>query len=618
MSASNIEEYQEYKEERGFSLPYLPNYELIETEEKAKEAVEELMKERVVSVDTETTGLDPFNDRLLLLQVATPNKCFILNCTVVRPSLFNAVLSNQSILKIVQNAKFDYKFLKVHAGISMRPLFDTMLAEILLTAGKQSAASLQFMASKYLGLEISKDIRKDFVKTIRTKFTKAELLYAANDALMLHEIYNRQIDMLQRDEMVAVALLEFKTVVPLAEMELNGCLLDRNKWMAFLEISKKNRDTVEEKIQELIKPICNQLSIFGESTINISSQKQLLESLHKLGINVPDTSESWLKKIKHPIGPLLMEWRAWEKIISAYGSKFLAKINTATGRLHAEFNQIRAETGRMSSSRPNLQQIPGYNPDSDNDARSMVNFRSCFISSPGYKMLDADFSQQELRILACVSMDRNMIKAYLHDEDIHTKTALGIWGGTDEELRRSGKRKVAKIVNFLVSYGGSSVALAEQADLTEEEAADIIDGYFRTYPGVKTFLNNAGNFAVENGYSLTISGRRRYYDVPALDDPDYKKKISAIRRRGANSIIQGSASDVSKQALCSFFYECENKGLDVRVLMIIHDEIVCEVKEDQAEEVAKLLEKSMIKGFSDFFKAIPMKADCVIDTCWKH
>jgi len=602
------------EEERGFSLPYTPNFEFIESLERALEVAEILKDQTVLAVDTETTGLDPYSCRLLLLQIATPDICYILNCGKVNASVWKELLESPSILKIAQNAKFDYKILKVHAKASMRPMFDTMIAERLLTVGKQRKTSLQYMAAKYMGMDLDKEIRRDFIGIYRDKFSRAELLYAANDALILHELYNRQVDALQRDELVTAALLEFNTIVPVSEMELNGVELDQMKWRSLLEVAKRNRKESEEKVKELLTPVCNQLTIFGECTVNISSQKQLLVHLKKLGIDLEDTKDETLAGIDHPVVRHLREWRGWEKICTSYGDKFLSKINQRTGRLHAQFNQVRADTGRMSSSDPNLQQILGFIPDNPNS----LNFRSCFVAPQGYKMVTADFSQQELRIIAALSGDKSFIEAYLNKEDIHTRTAINIWGGTEEEVKNNGKRKIAKIVNFLMSYGGSAYTLAKRLGIQEEEAESIISDYFKTYPELRSYISKAGNFAVQNGYSLTVAGRRRYYSIPTVDDEKYKQKIAAIKRKGANTPVQGSAADVSKQALCNFFYDLEKGGYDAQLLMIVHDEIVCQVREDQAEEVAKLLESSMVKGFTDFFKTVPMEADACVDSYWHH
>lgn len=604
---------EDYMEEKRFTLPYTPDFELIETEERAYEVVVELKDVKILAVDTETTGLDPYNSKLLLIQIAVNNKCYILNCAKVNPSVWNDLLSNPNILKILQNAVFDYKFLKVHADVSTRPVFDTMIAERLITVGKQNKTSLKFMASKYLGLDLDKEIRKDFVGVYRDKFSRSELMYAANDALILPEIYDRQVDALQRDGLVSVALLEFKTVIPIAEMELSGCLIDTKKWKILLEVARKNRDDLEKVIQEKLLPVCDQLTIFGESTINISSQKQLLHHLHKLGIDIPDTSEETLRKYKHSVTDLLVKWRGWQTVLARYGKKFLARIDSRNGRLYANFNQVRADTGRTSSSNPNLQQIPGFDPE-DPDS---LNFRSCFVAPKGYKIVGSDYSQQELRILAEISGDPKFLEAFINNEDVHEKTACFVYNKKPEEVTKT-ERKKTKVTNFTVSYGGSAYTIANRLGISEQEAEEIVDAYFKAYPKVKEYIFNAGHFAVENGYSMSVSGRRRYYNIPTLDDPDYKKKIRSIRRKAANMPIQAAAADVSKQALCNLFYTLEKTDYDVKLLMFVHDELIMEVKEEHAEKVAKILEQSMINGFSDFFKKVPMKVDCSISDCWDH
>lgn len=601
--------------ERGFSLPYKPDIEFCETEESARRAKEELLKYKVLAVDVETTGLDPYLNRILLFQIATPDKCYILNCVKIDPSIWGEILSDKSILKIAHNAKFDYKMLKRYTGVSMRPIFDTMLAERLLTAGTKQGVSFGYLSTKYFGIEVDKDIRKNFIGVYRDKFSRSELLYAANDVLMLHMFYDIQIDALQRDGLITTALLEFNTIVPVAEMELNGCMLNTDKWRALIDVAEKNRIESASKIQEIVKPVCNQLTVFGDPTLNIASQPQLLRHLHRLGINIEDTKDETLKRHKGiEIIDHIRDWRKWEKLCTSYGEALLEKINPKTGRLHAEFNQLRAETGRMAAKRPNLQQVPGFIEDDP----SSLNFRSCFIAPEGYDVVTADYSQQELRCIACISEDKNFINAYVNDEDIHTQTAINIWGGTPEEVRGNGKRKIAKTINFLMCFGGSSYTLSKRLDIPEEEAEGIIQGYFKAYPGLKKYIKSAGDFAVQNGYSTTVSGRRRYYNVPSRDDEKYDTKMGAIRRKGANAPIQGAAADVTKQGLCNFFYALEDGGYDARLLMVVHDEIVCEVRKDQSKEVAKLLEDSMIKGFYDFFKQVPMNVDACIDTYWHH
>lgn len=597
----------------GYSLPYTPKYVLIETEEEALKALKEFSSFPVLALDTETTGLDPFDAKLLLYQIATPDMCYILNCTQVDPSVWNPMLENKDIVKLAQFAQFDYKMLKVKTGASMRPIFCTMIAERLITVGKQVKTNLKYIAHKYLGMDIDKGIRDNFVNKYKTRFTKEELEYAANDALILHEIYNHQIDALQRDELITVAMLEFNTIVPNAEMELAGCLIDQEKWVSLFPEVRKKRDKLEDEVQGILLPGCDQRTVFGKSTINLKSPKQLLYYLERIGIKLDSTDEPTLKKSNAPVAKKLLEWRHWNTAITKYGDKFLDKIREDTGRLHANFNQVRTKTGRESSSDPNLQQVPGFDPE-DPDS---INFRSCFIAPPGYKIIGCDYGQQELRILAEIANDKNLLDAFRRGEDVHEKMACLVFNKTPDTVTKT-ERLRSKTTNFTITFGGSAFTVARRLDIPEEEGEKIVDGYFKAFPGVKDYIASSGNFAVQNGYSLSISGRRRNYNVPHSSDPEYGQKMKAIKRQAANARIQGSAADVSKQGMCNFFYALEEKGYDAKLVMFVHDELLVQAREDQAEEVAKLLEESMIKGFSDFFKRIPMVAEAEIGDCWEH
>lgn len=599
--------------ERGFLLPYTPNFEFFQTEEDAKKVIGILRLEKVLAVDTETSGLDPWTNNLLLLQIATPDKCYILNCVKVNPGVWNPILNDSSILKILQNVSFDYKFLKRHAGVDIRNVFDTMLAEQILVMGKGTPASLQYLSSKYLGIDLDKDIRLEFTRKGKQAvyFSRKELLYAANDALILHPIYSSQVNLLQRDGLINTALLEFNTVIPTAEMELNGIRLDATKWRTLLEVVKRNVKESENEIKKIFLPTCNQLTIWGECTINIASQKQLLVHLRKLGIELEDTQEYTLSNVTHPIGPLLLKWRGYNKLITSYGEKLLSRVNQKTNRLHTSLRQIGTDTARYSSSSPNLHQVPKFNP-KDPDS---LNFRSCFIPSVGNKMVCADYDQEELRILAEMSGDKELIEAYALGDDVHTKTAAALYNKSPSEIT-DGERSVGKTVNFSVGYGAGKYKIAGLLKISEEEAQEIIDNYFKTFSGVKHYMYRASNFVLSNSYAKSIIGRRRYFKLPSVEDDDYKKRISSVKRRGANMPIQSSGSDVGKQALCNFFYGAKERNLDVQLLLMVHDEILCECPAEIAEDVSKLLEESMEEAFKTFFKKVPMKVDACIADHW--
>lgn len=275
-------------------------------------------------------------------------------------------------------------------------------------------------------------------------------------------------------------------------------------------------------------------------------------------------------------------------------------------------------TGRMSAEKPNLQQVPGFDPDDP----SSLDFRSCFVAREGYKLITADFSQQELRILADMSGDPTFRKAYTElDEDgntldVHTYTASVIFDTPYKQVTPA-QRKKAKVLNFFLVYGGGAYSLAETLKCTEEEAQQIIDDYFRRYNKIKYFLDHCANAAVSRGYSETISGRKRFMTLPSPDDPMFNKARGSVKRRGKNTPIQGGGADVTKMALAFLYERLNREGYDATILMVVHDEFVVEVKEDQAEEVARIVEEEMVRGFTHFFKTIPMVVDAHIGSTWE-
>lgn len=272
----------------------------------------------------------------------------------------------------------------------------------------------------------------------------------------------------------------------------------------------------------------------------------------------------------------------------------------------------------VHNSKPNLQQIPGYDPD-DPDS---LDFRSCFVAAKGRKLITADFSQQELRILADMSEDPTFYKAYTElDEDgntldVHKYTASVIFEVPYKEVTDQ-QRKKAKVLNFFLVYGGGAYSLAETLGCTKDEAQAIIDGYFKRYAKIKLFLDKSANDALNKGFITTISNRRRYVPLPYQDDPRFEKEKEKVRREGKNTRIQGSGADVTKKAMAFLYNALVEGGYDATIMMVVHDEFVVDVCEEQAEEVAKIVEREMIRGFTHFFKKIPMTVDAHIGDTWE-
>lgn len=589
------------------------DYKLITTTEELLKIIPSLEAEQVIALDTEGNKLDPLTAKLLLLQLAIKDKTYVIDCQKVDISPLRSVLESDRPLKIAQNAKYDYSILKAVTGITLGTMYDTMLAERIITCGISRDISLRSLADKYLGMKLDKTIRESFTDprngALQGKFTKEQLDYAARDAIILLDIFKKQFKTLQEEELIETAKLEFSVVPVVSEMELKGSLIDQKKWRAHIDELVTKRNAINKEIQTDLRHLTtyNQVDLFGNEadSINLDSPLQLLEAFRKLGMDLPNTSEATLAKTNHPLAKKLLEYRGYEKMITAFGESILEKIHPKDGRLHPDFIQLGADTGRFACNNPNLQQIPAES-----------GFRSCFIASDGYKLITADYSQIELRIMAEVSEDPVFLKAFKEDVDLHTLTASQMFRIPLEEVDKD-KRFQAKSINFGLMYGRGPTSLGLQIGLGLEESRKLLDVYFSTYKKVKKWLDNMGRDALRYGYARTLAGRKRMFILPDRSDPDYQKLIGSIERQGKNMPIQGTSADITKYALVYIADTIKKNRIDAHLIHTVHDEIVTEAKADVAEEVARMVEEKMIEAGKKLLKLVPVKVDVHIADCWE-
>ncbi len=596
--------------------PDKPPYELVQDNKRVKELARQFAKAKTLGVDVEATGLDPYTSELLLLQIGVDDQAYLFDPLQVDLSLLKPPLSASQPLKIVQNASFDYKFIKHHLGITLGNLFDTMLAERMLTAGLSRNVSLAAMSEKYLGVKMDKEVRKSFVRG-NHQFNIKQLEYAALDVLVLPHILSAQLPLLEKEDLMKVAHLEFQTVPVVAEMELKGIRLDIQKWQEIFAYEQKERDRAEDKIQELLAPLYkrHQANLFGGTSkvVNLNSPKQVLEAFQLLGVDVPSTGEAVLKKTNHALAKLLLDYRTHEKLISAFGDSLLEKVNPVTKRIHPSFSQIGADTGRFSCSDPNLQQIP-----------ATARFRECFIPADGYTFVVADYSQQELRVLAGLTNDPLFLKAYREDLDLHSLTASQMFGVPFKEFKPTENpehkklRQSAKTINFGIAYGMGPGALGALLGVSVEDARGMLSKYVQTYKGVKRWLDKVGKEALYKGYSETIIGRKRWYHLPSKDDVDYIRVVGNIERQGKNTPIQGSSADMTKFALIYMYKKFQDEQLVAVPILAIHDEVVVEVSQADAPRVRDIVEAEMIRAGEEMLPQVPVKAEAKITNVWEH
>jgi DNA polymerase I-like protein with 3'-5' exonuclease and polymerase domains len=584
------------------------NYQVIKTGEELRLAVEHLNKHSVVGLDTETTDLDPYNARLRLIQLATPDGVRIIDLDAFGDGNHEALAPLKQFLaasrpvKILHNAKFDAKFIKHNLGIDLGGIFDTLLASQLVSAGDiEERHGLDVVASRYLNEFVDKSER---LSNWEFELSEAQLEYAARDAAILLPLREKLIERIKSDDLVRVAQLEFECVLPVANLELNGFFMRKELWLEQLAIVEKKRAELANDLQEILGVDAAQGSLFGpaRANINLDSHQQLTESLTRMGIPVPDSTRNWKLQplaAQYPVIATLLEYRTVQKALTSYGQNMIDLINPATGRLHADFRQIGAPTGRFSCTNPNIQQVP-----------HAVEYRRCFSGHPhGRKLVIADYSQIELRILAEFSGDQGFIGAFNSGADLHRVTAAQVFNVAADQVSKE-QRDFAKRLNFGVVYGIGAQRFSIMTGVSVSEAENVLRKYFATYRGLDTYLREAANRAVRDKQSRTASGRLVRFRFDELD----RQQISMTQRNGKNTPIQGTSADILKRALR--LLEDDLRGTSAKLVNIIHDEIVVEVDADDAPEMAARVERAMCAAGEEYLKTVPVKVETEIAEEW--
>jgi len=586
------------------------NYDLIKNSDELRKAIEILATQPVVGLDTETTDLDPYTSRLRLIQLATTDRVYIVDFDRFANGNANEALAPLRRLleaprpiKIAHNAKFDAKFIKHNLDVDLGGLFDTLLASQLVGAGDiEERHGLETVASRYLNEAVDKSER---LSNWNFELSEAQLEYAARDAAVLLPLREKLIDRLKSESLVKVAQLEFECVMPVVDIELAGFYMHKERWLEQLSIVEKRRVELAEQLQQVLAEESSQGSLFGgpqREDINLDSQQQLTKALTRLGIPVPDSTRNWKLQplaVEYPIIGTLLEYRTVQKALTSYGENMIEMINPKTGRLHADFRQIGAPTGRFACTNPNIQQVP-----------HAVEYRRCFSGYPeGRKLIIADYSQIELRILAEFSGDRGFIEAFNSGADLHRVTAAQVFNASLDQVTKE-QRDFAKRLNFGVVYGIGAQRFALMTGLSVPDAENVLRRYFATYRQLDTYLREAANRAVSERQARTASGRL----VRFRYDENDRQQISMTQRNGKNTPIQGTSADILKRALK--LLRDELRETNAKVVNIIHDEIVVEADSGEAEAVAEKVERVMRVAGEEYVKTVPVKVETEIADEW--
>lgn len=593
------------------SLKTTPHdYQLVETEEDARKLFDLFVTKQILSLDTETTSVNPIDAELVGLSFAVEEgKAFYVAIPAEREkaerivNIFKPLYESPDILKIGQNIKYDMEVLMNYGVRLSAPMFDTMIAHyVLQPEQKHNMDILAETLLNYQTVHIDELIgpKGKGQKSMRDLSPASVCDYAAEDADITLRLYNVLKPRLKEAGVEQLFYdIEMPLVPVLAEMETTGVRLDTEALAETSKVLTERMKQIERNIYELAGHEFNIASpkqvgevLFGEMKIVEKPKKT------KTGQYV--TSEEVLQQLrsKAPIVADILEHRGLKKLLGTYVDALPKLINPRTGHIHTSFNQAVTATGRLSSSDPNLQNIPVRGEDGKE-------IRKCFIPEPGELFFSADYSQIELRVMAHLSGDKNMIEAFREGYDIHAATAARIYKEKIEDVSRDQRTK-AKRANFGIIYGITVFGLAERLEISRDEAKQLIDGYFETFPDVHAYMEKAKELAREHGYAETFFHRRRYL-------PDITSHNATVRnfaeRNAINAPIQGSAADIIKIAMVKIYDRFRKEGIRSRMILQVHDELNFSVVPEEKEKVERIVLEEMQNAY-------PLQVPLVADSGW--
>jgi len=569
------------------------SYQLVDDDKKFSSFLKKLKLQKTFTLDTETSGLDPITAELLGISFSwKEGEAYFVLANKKRLEELRPILENKKVKKCGHNIKFDWRVLK-NQGVNLNGLyFDTMIASYLLNPSNRQH-NLDSLVFTELGFEkISKANLADTQPeqlTIDFKGLDPEKLslYSCEDADFTNRLVKIFAKRMKEEGLTELfEKIEMPLIPVLGEMENNGIKME------IAPLQKLDKE-VGDKLADLEKAIYKSAKV----KFNINSTKQLKEVLfEKLAIPTDNlkktktgfsTAEDELAKMQdlHPIIPLLQSYRELNKLQTTYLGALPKMINPKTSRIHTSFNQTIAATGRLSSTEPNLQNIPTRTEEGQK-------IRTAFVAAPGYKLVSFDYSQIELRLAAHMSGDQKMIKAFKEKEDIHTATAAEINGVKLEEVTKKMRRE-AKAVNFGLIYGQGPHGLSQGAGIPYWQASEFIKKYFSAYPGIKKMMDNSIKEARSKLYAITLFGRKRPLAEINSSIPMVRK---SAERMAINTPIQGTAADLIKMAMVKIAELIQGHGDEIRLLLQVHDELIFEIKTDKIEAYAPKIRNIMQEG----------------------
>jgi DNA polymerase I-like protein with 3'-5' exonuclease and polymerase domains len=610
---------------------FIKTIKYIDTQEEALKVRKILTNEAELEFDIETTGLDPYSNEILLFQLSDDNTAYVFKGEFI--SLFKEILENKLLL--IHNALFELSFLYVH-NIFPEKIYDTFLVEQVIFSGyRHKKFSLKNLVRYYLDIDLDKTVRLSFLN-YRGTITKAQIEYAAIDVMYLKKIKEKQQERIYNFDLSRAVDLENEFVKTLAYISISGMKVDKDKW---INKTKKAEEKLNGIINDIKKLIFtedkysfmkdNQLSLFEEEhnlIINLDSNKDIAKVCKALQLDITSLDDPTKESVgddvlsqykEEPFISLLLEYRKYKKDVSTYGYAFLDHIHPITGRIHTSYKQM-VTSGRTVSSSPNLNNIP-----SDKETRE------CFVAEEGNVYINADYSDQEGRLFANYSGEKNLISFYLGDfADGHSYVAklcfpeeLKDIAMEDVKSKRPDLRAAAKTARFAIYYGGVGATISKNLRIPITEGEAIYSAYLKAFPALAAYFKRIKNYTAKKGYILMSPVTRRKMFNPELKylNPN-SYEYQDFLKKSLNYPIQGSAAEMSKIALIKLFKYIKQRELlsIVKIVGFVYDEVIVECPQELAEEFSAKVKECMETAADLFCKYVPIPVEPEIAPYWKH
>ena len=608
------------------------------------DAVEYCATKKVLGVDTETEGFDFTSKKMIMFQIGDTEKQFVIDTRVVSIEPLRDILESREIVKIFHNAKFDYKFIKRWANIECEGIYDTFLTERILNCGRDGVRyGLKDVCKKYLNVELNKEVRNQFIGLTGQPFRDDQIVYGAKDVEYLIGVRKHQLPLIDRSSLNNVVALENDAVTAFADIEYNGLDLDTEKWKTIEAVNMDKANTLEDSLDEAIRvdhrvnhfvsryiqtDMFTAIEDIRDIDIKWTSPKQVLEVLQCIVPKLENVNGKQMYKYRYkfPLIDTYVKYKEAMKLCTSYGDAFFKNLS-ADNKIHTNFHQI-LDTGRVSSSKPNMQQIPADNI-----------YRNCFTAPDGWSFVSADYSSQELNVIAYGSKDPVWIEALKNNEDLHSTCAELVYG---DQWLTSGEANCAyinkkqkcncpshkklrtnvKTINFGLAYGMGPNKLSDTLNISLEGAKELIERYFQAFPAIKGFLDKLGNYGKKYGYIKTFPpyNRKRWFSnwYPKIwNNKSSMMELGSIERASKNTPIQGASADMTKKALILMRNHIAGSNAPVKLVMTVHDQIDTICKNEYLDEWTVIMKKIMEDAALEIVTNGLLKAEVTVSSCWE-